>query len=240
MHKPRFLSSRKALAGLIVAGAVMAPVAAFAVAGFDDVPAGHTHEDGIQWVKDSGVTAGCSPTEYCPDDSVTRAQMATFMHRLSGHASGISPSVDADSVDGLDAAQIKPFASATGSSAGIYSGAFSPVPGASVTVELPAEGVIEAEFSAETACSGGTGWCTAQILVDGSPIDPDVDTDFAFDSTDGGAEGPASWEGHTVRRISGTLPAGTYDVTVEVGSTSGGPPDLRVDDWALTAEGHLG
>ena len=50
----------------------------------------------------SGVTAGCDSSNYCPGDNVSRAQMATFMYRLSGNASGIDPSVDAASVDGMD------------------------------------------------------------------------------------------------------------------------------------------
>ena len=35
----------------------------------------------ISMIADAGVTLGCSDGRYCPDDSVTRAQMATFLVR---------------------------------------------------------------------------------------------------------------------------------------------------------------
>jgi hypothetical protein len=35
----------------------------------------------IQWVYDEGITKGCSAERYCPDDTVTRAQMASFLVR---------------------------------------------------------------------------------------------------------------------------------------------------------------
>ena len=51
-------------------------------AGFVDTE-GNTHEAGIDALAAAGITAGCEtdPLRFCPDDSVTRAQMATFLHR---------------------------------------------------------------------------------------------------------------------------------------------------------------
>jgi TolB protein len=46
-------------------------------------------ESYIEWVFDAGITTGCSSERYCPDASVTRAQMASFLARaldLSGPA----------------------------------------------------------------------------------------------------------------------------------------------------------
>jgi hypothetical protein len=82
---------------------------AYAAAQFEDVTPGSTHAPGIDWLVGAGVTAGCNPagTLYCPGDGVTRAQMATFMHRLSGNAEGIAPSVDAATVEGLTAAELQ-------------------------------------------------------------------------------------------------------------------------------------
>ena len=82
---------------------------ATAIAGFEnfkDGPFG-VHEDGVAWLATSGVTAGCTPSEYCPEDEVTRAQMATFMHRLSGHAEGVAPAVDAATVEGRSAEDLE-------------------------------------------------------------------------------------------------------------------------------------
>ena len=74
---------------------------------FTDVFAGNVHEPGISFMAESGVTAGCTADEYCPGDPVTRAQMGTFMHRLSGNAPGIAPSVDAATLQGLSVAEIQ-------------------------------------------------------------------------------------------------------------------------------------
>jgi S-layer homology domain len=73
------------LVGLVV-GALLVPVAVFATHSFNDVPDDHTFHDAIAWMKDNGVTVGCNPpanTNYCPEDNVTRAQMAGFMRRLA-------------------------------------------------------------------------------------------------------------------------------------------------------------
>ena len=96
------------LAMLLAGGAVVAAaVGAVAADRFGDVAAGHAHEDGIGWVADAQVTSGCGDgAEYCPDDPVTRAQMATFLHRLSGRAAGVAPSVDAATVQGLTPEQL--------------------------------------------------------------------------------------------------------------------------------------
>ena len=51
-------------------------------AGFDDT-AGTTHEASIDALAAAAVTAGCAtdPLRYCPDQPVTRGQMATFLAR---------------------------------------------------------------------------------------------------------------------------------------------------------------
>ena len=38
-------------------------------------------EKDIEWLASVGVTAGCGDGEFCPNDYVTRAQMAAFLHR---------------------------------------------------------------------------------------------------------------------------------------------------------------
>ena len=44
---------------------------------------GSIFEADIEWLAEQGITLGCNPagTLFCPDDSVSRAQMAAFMHR---------------------------------------------------------------------------------------------------------------------------------------------------------------
>ena len=52
------------------------------VGAFDDI-ASHVHEDSIRAIAARGITRGCNTagTLFCPDDHVTRAQMATFLVR---------------------------------------------------------------------------------------------------------------------------------------------------------------
>ena len=74
---------------LLVYAAVAITSLAVAIPGlgadsFDDVPADHTFADDITWLADEGITRGCNPpsnTRFCPDDHVTRGQMAAFLVR---------------------------------------------------------------------------------------------------------------------------------------------------------------
>ena len=67
---------------------------------FVDVPSTHRFLTEIEWLADAGITRGCNPPEndrYCPDDSVTRAQMAAFLARaLDLPAGGTNPFWDDD------------------------------------------------------------------------------------------------------------------------------------------------
>ena len=55
-------------------------------AGFADTQ-GNTHEANIDALAAAGITVGCDtdPLRYCPNQPVTRAQMATFLHRALQH-----------------------------------------------------------------------------------------------------------------------------------------------------------
>ena len=55
-------------------------------AGFTDTE-GNTHQANIDALAAAGITLGCDtdPLRYCPDQPVTRAQMATFLHRALNH-----------------------------------------------------------------------------------------------------------------------------------------------------------
>jgi hypothetical protein len=51
---------------------------------FNDVPVGHVFYTEIGKLSARGVTLGCNATSYCPDDVVTRQQMAAFIIRALG------------------------------------------------------------------------------------------------------------------------------------------------------------
>jgi hypothetical protein len=52
---------------------------------------GSTFESDIEWLGATGVTKGCNPptnNRFCPDEYVTRGQMAAFMVRALGYLEG--------------------------------------------------------------------------------------------------------------------------------------------------------
>ena len=68
-------------------------MATFLVRGFDLPPTSHDyfsddnankHEANINALAASGITSGCDGGRYCPDGTVTRAQMATFISKALG------------------------------------------------------------------------------------------------------------------------------------------------------------
>ena len=87
-----------------------------APAGFADVDPDSTHAAGIDALAAAGITVGCSTEtlRYCPDNPVTRAQMATFLVRAlnlpaaapAGFADVDPHSTHAANIDALAAAGI--------------------------------------------------------------------------------------------------------------------------------------
>ena len=73
----------------VLDGADPAPVASTR---FADVDATHPHAEFIERLAELGVTAGCRDgTDFCPDGTVTRAQMAAFLSRAFNLAEGPDP-----------------------------------------------------------------------------------------------------------------------------------------------------
>ena len=79
--------------GTLVAPAVNDPVNSvqplaggtlnFHITSFYDVPGNHAYWNWVEQLHASGITGGCAtnPTRFCPDNTVTRAQMAVFLLR---------------------------------------------------------------------------------------------------------------------------------------------------------------
>ena len=55
---------------------------------FNDVPPGAFYHDFVQFLVDNGITAGCAPLLYCPDQAVTRAPLPALGR---GHQHGQRP-----------------------------------------------------------------------------------------------------------------------------------------------------
>lgn len=134
---------------LLVVGALMIPLGVFASHQFNDVPNSHTFHNAIDWMKDNNITVGCNPpanTNYCPDDNVTRGQMAAFMKRLAENNVA-----DAATLDGKDSTEfLAPVAAAVGD--GLALPLSTVVELAEVSLEAPAAGgfAITAAFDPES------------------------------------------------------------------------------------------
>jgi Tol biopolymer transport system component/plastocyanin len=70
-----------------------------------------TFEGDIEWAHEEGITSGCSAERYCPDDLVTRAQMASFLVRALG-LSGTPPDAFVDDETSSHEADINRLAAA--------------------------------------------------------------------------------------------------------------------------------
>jgi hypothetical protein len=75
--------TRGIMAVLIIRGryGVATPYSYPATPYFTDVGPSHPYFQWIQKMKQFGITSGCTATTYCPDDPVTRGQMAVFIMR---------------------------------------------------------------------------------------------------------------------------------------------------------------
>jgi hypothetical protein len=79
----RALIAIVAVAGLAAAASWSPPAGAAPCAGFLDLDDSSSFCANVQWIRNRGVTLGCSiPNAYCPGDPVIRASMALFLQRL--------------------------------------------------------------------------------------------------------------------------------------------------------------
>jgi len=150
-----------------VTALIVAPLTAVATHSFDDVPNTNTFHDDITWLKDAAVTLGCNPPdndEFCPDDNVTRAQMAAFMKRLAEN--GV---VDAGLLAGEEASSYRSVVAADMDSGTTGSSVASQTEVNSLTITAPASGVLVVSGSAfVNNTSGAEAYIGLRPAVDGT------------------------------------------------------------------------
>ena len=75
---------RKFVLVAVIAVAVLAAagtVAAQSSQRFEDVPPDAYYYEPVEWAFANGITGGCTATEFCPHDTLTRAHAVTFLYR---------------------------------------------------------------------------------------------------------------------------------------------------------------
>ena len=77
--RPEQPVNRQQMASFLTRGLGLEPPDAPIV--FADVARGNVHHDSILALAGAGITLGCGGGNFCPDDPVTRAQMASFLVR---------------------------------------------------------------------------------------------------------------------------------------------------------------
>ncbi len=87
------LTIRAALLAVLLLLAV--PAFAQPCSGFTDVDIGNGFCPNVDWLKNRGITLGCtSTTLYCPNDPVSRLAMAAFMNRLGNALTPVTVRVE--------------------------------------------------------------------------------------------------------------------------------------------------
>lgn len=76
---------------------------------FADVPAGAYYAKAVAWASDKGIVAGYSETQFGPEDTITREQLAVILNRYATHK-GYNTSKTADLAAFQDADQISEWA----------------------------------------------------------------------------------------------------------------------------------
>ena len=91
MHPPP--RSGRLIAVVAAVVVLVTPAAAIALDRFTDVGGDNIFHADIDWLAEREITVGCNPPDndrFCPDDAVTREQMAAFLHRFADSQGGVA------------------------------------------------------------------------------------------------------------------------------------------------------
>ena len=93
---------------------------------FDDVEDGTYYFDAVRWVRDRGITKGCTETEFCPNGTATRAQLVTFLWRHAGEPASNGGNSFSDVPEGAYYEEAVDWAVEQGITTGTSASTFSP------------------------------------------------------------------------------------------------------------------
>ena len=95
-------------------------------AAFEDVAIDATYGTAVDWLAEQQITLGCTTTTYCPDGTVTRAEMAAFLWRLEGSPEGSTPAGFGDVPDGAFYGAAADWLLASGTTTGCTTSSYCP------------------------------------------------------------------------------------------------------------------
>jgi len=75
---------------------------------FTDVPAGTWYTDAICWASANQITSGISATQFAPDETITREQLAAMMYRYAEQKTTTTARTELSAFSDLD--KISPWA----------------------------------------------------------------------------------------------------------------------------------
>ena len=114
--------------------------------------------------------------------------------------------------------------------------AFTNLPGASVTIKVPAgkTQLVQAQFSSQSICFANVGfsWCAIRILADGVEMAPADGINFAYDSTSTDGQAGAFFKALSMDRTI-VLGAGTHTITAQWAVHDSGL-SFQIDNWTYT------
>jgi hypothetical protein len=217
-HRRAFRGSKFAIA--LLAGVLVVPTAVYAAGGAFTDDDTSVFENDINWMADNGITTGCTPTQYCPDDNVTRGQMAAFMRRLATKkVVDAATAADADTLDGLDSTEITTllFASRDTTNGGTSETAAGRIEVNSVAISVPLDGYLVISGGAFVNNQNGTDLQYAlNAKLDGAnALVQDWTAVTSFET------GTEQNRGNFTYTITVPVTAGSHTVTQEVGPYSG-------------------
>jgi len=145
---------------------ISVPAAVWAGHQFTDVPNSHIFHTGISWMKDNNITVGCNPpanTQYCPEDNVTRGEMATFMKRLAENK--VVDAANSDALGGFSAAEL-------GSRAAFASDGNLPNENTTLVanIDAPARGILVINGVVDVTTGAAANTVICSLLVDGTMV----------------------------------------------------------------------
>lgn len=217
---------RYVIAAMVATMALTSGMTAYAAHLFDDVPGTNPFHSDVTWLAGTGITSGCGGNNFCPNNPVTRAQMARFMKSFYNLQAGL-----------VDVKSVQNSSGATTNSPEQWTTAADL--GTSVVIPPGTQAELHMSLNAEAFCEGGSNTlvvivvaapsCNVRFLVNNSSsgVTPSsqtlLESDLTQDQIDNSTAPDLLLQSRSAsaEASTGLLGPGTYNVTVQMFADSG-------------------